>query len=224
MVYPDTINHVFDYLMPNPVVTVNEHTGLVKRVYTNSIGNRYNFYYQLDQVGFWEAFKGKPADIGKRDFSKATDQEIKAAVKVANLFANRGTLVTALHMDSDDPEGDARYFKAHGNFVEGENDTTIKFDPDAPLEFKFHKAGSKRMIANKEAKVSTIDHTVINGYKRHLSQITTMFSNEFWGGDARDLRANGVQFYTRVLTSDLESTPQLVPFNNLYELEEALLE
>ena len=36
VVYPDSFNKVFDYLMPDFKVEVNENTGLVKRTYTNT--------------------------------------------------------------------------------------------------------------------------------------------------------------------------------------------
>jgi len=52
-------------------------------------------------------------------------------------FAGKGSVVIALHTESDNPVNDAKWLKSNGLFG-GEEETTIKFDKDAPLEFKFH--------------------------------------------------------------------------------------
>jgi len=71
--------------------------------------------------------------------------------------------------------------------------------------------------------ISTIDHTVINCYESGLNNVFNLFPDTFWGGDPRDLRAPGVQFWTRVLTNNLSTIPQMIPVNNLDASEEEML-
>lgn len=100
----------------------------------------------------------------------------------------------------------------------------MAIEAKSPFGFKFvDMEHLKGVEANEKALVSTIDHTVINCYKSGLPTLFTLFPDTFWGGDPRDLRAPGVQFYTRVLTNDISKIPQMVPVNNLDESEEELL-
>lgn len=126
-------------------------------------------------------------------------------------------------MEVDDPLKTANYYKAHG-FFPGICEHSVRIEPDAPFNFVFIKKGELDVVpSNPDSLVSTIDHTVINCYGQSLPLLFNLLPEVFWGGDPRDLRAPGVQFWTRVLTNNLKTVPQMVPVNNLDETEEAIL-
>jgi hypothetical protein len=136
---------------------------------------------------------------------------------------NRGTVVQELCLEVENPKETAKHFYSKG-LNEGLDDTTVSIEAKSPFGFKFIPMDHLSHVSpNPEALVSTIDHTVINCYKSGLDTLFTLFPHTFWGGDPRDLRAPGVQFYTRVLTNDISKIPQMIPVNNLDECEEGLL-
>lgn len=104
------------------------------------------------------------------------------------------------------------------------DENSISLEKNAPFSFRFIPTGSfEKNRKNADSYVSTIDHTVINVYGKELPLMFRLFPYVFWGGDPRDLRAPGVQFYTRVLTNNLDTVPQMIPVNNLDESEESIL-
>ncbi len=155
--------------------------------------------------------------------SAASDQELREAAKTMRSFFNRGTVVQNLCLEVESPQETADHFFSKG-LNQGLDSTTVSIEAKSPFGFKFVPMDHLSHVEkNEKALVSTIDHTVINCYKSGLDTLFTLFPDVFWGGDPRDLRAPGVQFYTRVLTNDISKIPQMIPVNNLDESEEELL-
>lgn len=223
--FDSSVLPIFEVLMPNPEVIENEKTGLVIRKYRNSRGDIFQINSPQDQNVFWQLFKDDNADgleVPPRNPADATDEELIVASNTIKSFMNRGTVIQSVDLEAENPEESVKYFLSKG-FAQGFEPNCITLNKNAPLNFRLIKKGSFEMKPNPEAQVSTIDHTVINVYRNQLDKMYAMFPEEFWGGDPRDLRAHGVQFDTRVLSSRLDEIHQLIPVNNLDATEEEIL-
>lgn len=111
--------------------------------------------------------KEKAADYAKldvRDPENATDEELRAAARVMKSFFNRGTVINAVDLESDNPEEAVKFFLSRG-FHEGFDKNCVVLNANAPLNFRFIKRGSFEIRPNKDALVTSIDHTVINVYR-----------------------------------------------------------
>lgn len=216
---------LFDVLMPNPTVSINPLTGHTTREYANSSGDVFMVKSNQDQNVFWTTYKADSTQhqVQERNVSAASDEELREAAKTMRSFFNRGTVVQNLCLEVESPQETAQHYFSRG-LNQGLDSTTVSIEAKSPFGFKFVPMDYLSHVSkNEEALVSTIDHTVINCYKSGLDTLFTLFPDTFWGGDPRDLRAPGVQFYTRVLTNDIAKIPQMIPVNNLDESEEQLL-
>lgn len=177
---------------------------------------------------FWQVYKQEVEHISEHQVEHISDHQVGdisddhllQATQTIQSFFNRGTVVSNLSLEVDNPEETAKYYVGQG-MHKGRDDQSVCIEQDSPFNFRFIEKREEQK--NEEALVSTIDHTVINCYKDGLDSLFTLFPHTFWGGDPRDLRAPGVQFYTRVLTNDKTKIHQMVPVNNLDESEEELL-
>lgn len=67
-------------------------------------------------------------------------------------------------MEVDNPEATYNYFLGKG-FAKGRSELSVALNENAPLNFRFITRGSAAN-PNPEAYVSTIDHTVINVFRK----------------------------------------------------------